>query len=390
MRRELKFIFFALALHCGLFLFSADTPAPSAASSKKAAAPIKENQPIKAYLTVDAVKTPVEIIGRNEKKILVRDRSKEIQYNLSEVQSVDFKVDLDELKVQELVARKKWDEASALIVKGFLPVFNYLDLYDNNAAEYLLEAGSYMVKSAREDLLKTPPVGGKLSPEIEKKFTNAYKIFKQVEKADWFTAVKTAQLKAVQCLLYLGNLEKATERFEEIGEPDMGDLSYGLYYMLLGSILYEQKKVKDALDAGIKSVCFDTKDLDSFPDALLLCGKCYEDILDPYRARDVYYETASLFQKTEWGDEAFKKLKFIMEKGMTKKPESVDVEKVFFDSEEDVNASVEKFIKEKEEQDRLETERRKIEEEEALEEEKRQEEIKKEQKKQEEEAEKAL
>lgn len=364
------------------------TPA-SPTSDKKKAQQIKENQPIKAILTVDNIKYPVEIIGRSDKKILVRDKSKEIQYNVKDIQSVSFKVDLDELKVQELVARKKWADAANLITKAYFPSFPYLDLYENDAAEYLLDAGSYMVKSAREDMLKSPP-GSKLTPDIEKKFSNAYKIFKQVEKADWFPGSKTAQLKAVQCLIFLGNIDKASDRFEEIGEPEMGDISYGLYYMIYGTILYEQKKVKEALDAAIKSLAFDTKDLDSFPDALLLCGKCYEDILDPHRARDVYLETAQLFQKTEWGDEAFKKLKFIMNKGEVKKKETVDVEKVFFDSEEDVNARVEAFIKQKEEQDKLEEERRKAEEEEAAEEEKREEELKKEQKKLEEEAEKGL
>ncbi len=388
MTMPMKNIYSAIALISLSVLFSSVLPAQDAKSvpAKKKTVEIKQIPPVKAYITMQSVKYPVELIGRSDKKILARDKSKEIQYNVSEIESVDFRVDMEEYKVQELVARKKWEDAASMIIKAFLPTFPYIDLNDNNSAEYLLDAAAYIVKAAREDMLKSPP--GKISAEVEKKFTNAYKVFKQVEKAEWYPGAKTAQMKAVQCLIFLGNGDKAAEVFEEIGEPELGDLSYGLYYMIYGTILYDKKNVKEALAAGIKSVVFDTKDLDSFPDALIFCGKCYEDLLDYHRARDVYFETSKLFQKTEWGDDAFRKLKFLMDKGLTKKQESVDIEKVFFDSEEDVNAKVEAFIKQKEEQDKLDKEKQKEEDEAAKEEEKKQEELKKEQKKQEEEAEK--
>lgn len=325
---------------------------------------LKELPPVKVTLFRDNIKLQVELRGRTSKKVLVRrqDKSKDELVSLGEIQAIDFKVDLLDYELQELLVRKKWDDAAAMILKAFQPTFEYIDLYENNAAEYLLDAGSYIVKSAREEMVGLP-ADNKLNDSVKKKLTLAYKVFRNVEKAEWYPGAKTAQLKGVQCLIFLGEFNKANEKLDQIIEPAVGDLSYGLYWLMKGTLLFQKSNVKEALAASIKSVVFDTKDIDSFPDSLLLSGLCYEHILDYHRARDLYYSTAKLFQNTEWGNEAYNRLKYVVEKKFTAKLETADIEKVFFDSDENMNTKVEEFMKQKDEEDKLE--RRRIEEDEA-------------------------
>ncbi len=339
---------------------------PTVVVKSKKTAEFTELPEISAFLTVDNHRIQVKIMGYSDKKVLVRDmQGKDAQYKKAELQSVDFRLEIEENKVQEHLLNKRWEEAAAELINGVMPVLPCIDLYENNAVEYLMDAGNYIMTSALEEELKCPP--DKLSPKAEDKFKRAYRVYLNVEKADWHPEAKVAQLKAVLCLLHLGKLDKASEKFDGIGEPEMGDRGYGLYYMTYGQILYRKKEVKEALMAAIKSSAFDNKDLDSFPEALLLSGRCYEDILDYHRARDVYYEVARLFRKTAWGDAAYNKLRFIMDKKLLGKKEKTEIEKVFFDTDEDLDKKVADFIKQKEEddkKDKAEDEERKKEDEE--------------------------
>ena len=67
--------------------------------------------------------------------------------------------------------------------------------------------------------------------------------------------------------------------------------------------------------------------------------------MEPYRARDVYYEVAKLFPDTEWAKSAREHLQFIMDKGLTKDKEKSDIEIVFFGLNEDVNAKATALLK---------------------------------------------
>jgi hypothetical protein len=91
------------------------------------------------------------------------------------------------------------------------------------------------------------------------------------------------------------------------------------------------------MDAAVKSLCFENKDVDTFPDALLISARCYEEMQEWYRARDVYYEVGRLFPKTDWADAAVSRLDFIMKKELTKDKEKLPIENVFFRFHEDMN-----------------------------------------------------
>lgn len=349
----LSALFSAPLLSCAI-AFAANDEIPDFDDEKKPAAKAapakaeaikKENEPIKTILMVNSINKNVDIVGRNKDKLVCHENGKELSYKISEIQSADFRVDYEEYKVQELEMQKKWADAYNLILKAYLPTLNFIDLNENSAVEPLMLAGTYMMDNALLEVKKSPP--GKLNEAAVNEYKKAYTLFTKLQKAQWFPGVKTAQLKSILCLLAIGNLDKAAEQFEEIGEPEMGDISYGLYWMVDAKILYEMKKNKEAIEAAIKSIVYDNKDIDSFPDALMLLAQCHEDNLDYYRARDIYFEVSNLFQKTDWGDNAFKRLCFIMDKGLTKKKEDVTIDKVFFDSAENMNDLAEKYIKEK-------------------------------------------
>jgi hypothetical protein len=59
-----------------------------------------------------------------------------------------------------------------------------------------------------------------------------------------------------------------------------------------------------------------------------------------YRARDVYYEIAKIFPFTDWSETAVRRLRFIMNGGLTREKEKVEVETVFFGLNEDMNKNV--------------------------------------------------
>ena len=139
----------------------------------------------------------------------------------------------------------------------------------------------------------------------------------------------------------------ATRRIEEMEEPTPGDDSYGHYWLLKGEIAHLGGDVTNAMDAAVKSLCFENKDVETFPDALMLSADCYEQLGNFYRARDVYFEVAKLFPGTDWAEDAITRLEAVMASGKTSKKEASTAESTFFGLEEDMNALAEALIKER-------------------------------------------
>ena len=100
----------------------------------------------------------------------------------------------------------------------------------------------------------------------------------------------------------------------------------------------------------IVSFAFESKDIETFPDALLLSAVCHERLEHMHRARDVYFEVARLFKNTAWGDIARDRLVEVMKDERVLEPEPVNIAKVFFAIDEDMNAVVEEFLAETETQ----------------------------------------
>ncbi|MBL7077631.1 MAG: hypothetical protein ISS31_09170 [Kiritimatiellae bacterium] len=107
---------------------------------------------------------------------------------------------------------------------------------------------------------------------------------------------------------------------------------------------YDDEDFSAALEGAVRAVCFANKDIDVFPDALLMSGRCYEKLESYHRARDVYYEAGRLFPGTPAGKAARTHLKEIRDAGHTKGEEPDSLVNVFFGVKEDMNSLADKLL----------------------------------------------
>ena len=283
----------------------------------------------------------VDLVGREKDVLFYRPRGgpegASTTVKFQDITSAEFVIELDEEGLAKALMAENWPAAAVLLIPVATPLLPYLDIPENNGVGLAMQAGQCLIKSAR-NLVKA---GGSTNLDRSTNvFLRAYQVLNAVGVAKWTPDAERAHLNAVQCLIAVGNLETAARDLEAARVPDAGDECYGLYWLTRAQFRYAKGQTRSAMDAVIKSIVFENKDIETFPDALLLSGRCYEDLLDFHRARDVYYEVARLFPTTGYADTAREKLKYLMDKGLTKDKETSPVEVVFFGLDEDVNAKV--------------------------------------------------
>jgi tetratricopeptide (TPR) repeat protein len=287
----------------------------------------------------------VDLVGRDKDLVLYRPRGgpegASTSAKLQDIASVEFVVELDRDAVAKAWMAENWPAAAVLLLPAATPLLPYLDMRDNNGVELAMQAGQALVKSAR-NLVRT---GGAANLE---RATNVYvrarDMLTAVGAAEWSPDAERARLNAIQCRIAVGDLVEAGKDLEAARVPEAGDDSFGLYWLTRAQWRYAKGQIRSAMDAVVKSLVFEDKDIETFPDALLLSGRCYEDLLEWHRARDVYYEVARLFPGTGHAEVAREKLKYMMDKGLTKEKEVSAVEVVFFGLDEDVNAKVKALL----------------------------------------------
>ena len=263
------------------------------------------------------------------------------------IAAVDFALEYDRFEVTRAMAKNDWPKAIRILREVYEPTDLYLDLPENNAAEGALDLGTTMMKFARRTAR-----GAKDADERAKasqQYDAAYRVFQACSKAEWSSVGALGILKGCRCLLAVDaeKAKTARRRVEEMEEPTPGDDSYGHYWLLKAELAPLGGDVTNAMDAAVKSVCFENKDVETFPDALMLTADCYERLGNFYRARDVYFEVAKLFPETDWSADALVRLEAILASGKTQKKEAATAESTFFGLEEDMNALAEALVKER-------------------------------------------
>lgn len=325
----------ALGLATPSGLLAQETAKPAAPSAPA---------PIKATLRIDDTYKDIDLVGREKNTLFYRPRGgpegASMTLKIESVTEGEFVLKYDAEAASKALLNERWSEAASILIPVVTPLLPYLDINDNNGASLALEAGLSLIKAARG----MPSTNEASQARITAVYQRAYSILKPIASATWSPDAELAALRAVQCLIALGDVSKATREIEDCRDPSPGDESYGLYWLTTSQLLYSQGKTKEAMSAAVKSSVFDNKNVETFPDALFMTGRCYEDMLEWYRARDVYYEIAKLFPGIGHGATAREKLKALMEKGLTKAKESSPIEAVFFGLDEDVNASVNKLL----------------------------------------------
>ncbi len=330
----------AAALAC---LAAAPAPAQQAPAATANTAP----SAIAARLRVDEKEREtrdVELVGREGDKLFYRlqggPREASTTLSAAAIQSAEFDLKLDHEALSQALVARNWSTAAALLYPAVQPLLPYIDLKDNNAIDYALELGTAMFKAAN-----VSRAGAGDTNKVNRLYAEAHRVLAAVTAVSWFPDAEIARLRAIQCLIATGDLKQASKDIEEAREPEVGDTSYGLYWMVEAQLRQARGDTRGCMNAAIKSLAFADKDIETFPDALMLSARCYEDMLEFHRARDVYYEVARLFAQTEWGTAARQKLQSIMDRGLTKAREVSPVENVFFGLDEDMDAKVNALIK---------------------------------------------
>lgn len=340
-----RVLFAAGALLASFACAQTARPAPAA----PAAAPVEavvNTPPVPVHLWVDKDSRDVALVGRTDEAVLLAGASAGVpaaRLELAKITRAEFTFDFDRFEVAKAVRRNDWPAAVRLLNPVLKPVLPYLALPENNAADAALELGTYMMRAAERT---TRGATNDAQRELAgKQYDAAYEIFKECARATWSSVGQMGVLKGCRCLLALNKPKTAQRYVNDIAEPTPGDAAYGHYWLIRGELEYRAGHYREAMDAVLKSVCFEDKDVETFPDALLLSARCYEELLEPYRARDVDYEVARLFPHTDWAAVAVERLHAIMDKGLTLNKETSPIENVFFKTGDDVNKLAEQLFK---------------------------------------------
>ena len=244
-------------------------------------------------------------------------------------------------------ARRERDDPAVcrVLAAAYSPTYLFLDLPGNNAVEPVSLLASTMMQVASKTLRLADTDAAK--EKGMRQYESAGDVLSSLAEArNWSPEGQVAVIKFCQCLLARGKVKTAVYHLDEVAEPMPGDAAYGPYWLAKGLLAEKRGETREALRCAILSVDFDNKNGESFPAALLLSARSYEELEEWYRARDIYFEVAQLFQNTDWGDDACDRLRFILDHDKTKDRESDQaIENAFFGVTEDINKLARDFLK---------------------------------------------
>ncbi len=299
---------------------------------------------LRTMVTLDVATREVFLLGRSGGDILYRTPTSPPGVSATmkpdAVQRAEFDITVDDNAVFAFARKRQWLQAAQKILSVVQPTLPFLDLPDNNATDWAIKAGVYLRKAA-QTAAQGSPAERETAPRL---FASAYAVLNAAGRAEWHFYGESARMRAILCLIDLGRLDEAEKELARVREPDKGDATYGVYHLARGELLFARKKYVEAMDAAIQSLIYETKDIESFPDALILSARCYEELNEMHRTRDIYYEVARLFRGTDWGDRSRARLRRIMRDDLAAEAEETDIAAVFFGSAEDMKEVIEKFL----------------------------------------------
>jgi tetratricopeptide (TPR) repeat protein len=307
-------------------------------------------------IPADAVGAQI-VIGKNKQDVLLvgRDAAGRLVYvfpnaptvrtsvDADTVEILKLNLDFDRQRVRQALVRREWLEAATVMLGAVVQALPYLDLRGNPMTEPGYQTAVLLVRSGVGKILAAPHADP-LSSAKPRELAAARRIFLRVAAADWFRDAEEARFWAIVCLVLQGENEAALAALNECVIPGELETGYGVCLLARGLLEYERNSYDEALDAAIQSALFESKSIDSFPFALYLTARCYETRGEWYRARDVWFELARLFENTMWHGPAVDRLRFIMDEELTAAPESAIIEDVFFGTDEDLNVKVLEYL----------------------------------------------
>ena len=291
----------------------------------------------------------VVLLGRRNGLVLVRQAnvagkasSAVVALDPKTIVKTRVRLEYDRKSYARARRKKDWAAAGAILAKALAPALPFIDLRNNNLPGPTLRAATCFMRAGVAKTQCSWEPEKRRAGEREYRLANA--LCRRVMQAEWSPQADAAALMSCICLAALDRAGEAEALLADQSEPDSSDDDYGLYCLARGVILAAQKNYLGAIEAAVGGIAFETKNIDTFPDTLMLSAYCYEKLGNWYRARDVYYEVARLVGQPPWEAAARARLAVIMAGGYTKKDESVAAANVFFGIEEDVNAKVQALL----------------------------------------------
>lgn len=302
--------------------------------------------PLKMRIWTERGRADIVVVGRTSTHLQPAPDAGGVRPPLAiaDLSGVRFDLPFNRFEVMRALHQNDWAAAIRLQLPAFEPLFPYLDLPNNNAADGALALGTTMMQAARRTWREAASEADR--EQARRQYELAHTVFQHCSRVAWSSVGLLAQLKDCRCLIALGRLRPAYLQAARVEEPLVGDAAYGHYWLVQAELHLATNGFQSAMEAGVKSLCFEDKDIETFPDALVLSAQCYEGLGEPHRARDVYFEVAKLFPRTEWAALATARLRQILAGGRTRAAEDASAERTFLGADEDMNSLVEAFLKE--------------------------------------------
>lgn len=310
-------------------------------------APVKADLLVRSQIKdVEPVHYEMTLLGRQENMILMQGTqvgAVAIQIDKAQIIRCEFEMEYDRLAVATALQNNDWASAVRVMTPSVRPAVPYLDIPDNNGFDLSMDLAMYMVNSAAREMRAASD--SNTVSRAHRQYEAAYSIFKNAGRAEWTPYGRVAVLKGCRALIKQNKIEAAITDYETVDEPEPDDVAYGNYWLVRGELLFIKGKTREALEAACKSVVLANKDVETFPDSLMLTAVCYQKLGRFHRARDIFYEIAVIFTGTDWATDALVELTKIMEAKQTLDKEKAPLENVFFNVTEDMNKLAEELIK---------------------------------------------
>ncbi|MDP6630107.1 MAG: hypothetical protein QGH42_05530 [Kiritimatiellia bacterium] len=300
--------------------------------------------PVNVRLYVDGRSRDGALMGHTDDAVVFRSGRDGQQVNVS-IRRVDrafFDVTVPRTELNDALVAENWSKAGILLLPVVRPLVPYLDLPQNNGVDLVYDAGHYLMKST--GFRMTSETSRDLSEAATARAKSAFQLFHGLGKVSWHGLGLAGQARSAEALLALGKRDMANDVIEGMSEPFPDDEGMGYYWMVRSSMALADEDYSAALDGAVRAVCFANKDINVFPDALLLSARCYEKLESYHRARDVYFEVARLFPTTTAGKRALVYLKNVRASGHTDGKEARGVVNVFFGVEEEMNKKADRLL----------------------------------------------
>ena len=337
-RRRRSRVLWARTCACVMTLACGGVWAQSTAPRPRSLPPIKARLLLREGDKDSRINLKATLLGRTSNILLIQGTqagAPSRQIDKATVLRCAFEIDYDRSELIKALQNNDWAAAVRTLTPALRPTLPYLDLAENNAFDLVMDLGMYMTSSAARELRAATDDAAQT--RAQQQYAAAYEMFRYAGRADWTPLSQVAILKGCLTQLAQGKDEAAANSLIRVLPPETDEDAYGHYWLAQGELLRRDGKIREALEAVIKSVVFANKDVETFPDALLLAADCYQSLNEYHRARDVYYEVAILFTGTDWAEDALVGLQTVMDGEKTLEEEKAPLEYVFFNVMEDMN-----------------------------------------------------